>query len=407
MELRVHEARKKLLALLSPSMQGEVSLIVNQQWVRRVWYLRSSLIPLALTIELAAHLKAVIFPPNEYCPTGFMYIMHRGTGLFAGKPLREGSVWGEDVLLGESVHNAGLQLDFCALAVSYLSVYTLSSRQLISAVSKYPEAALELDRIRRLWSVRRAVVREAERICYSNGKHFHGRTRPIYAKEIVDRLSRQRRLDRIGSMHAQRHMSMSPSSKRKLSTNVCQGGRFQQRQRSKSLGAGVDQGGCGGGREGRRGTVFTQMLALSPSRAHHQRPSLKKGGQESSLKALQAFQKLHLEKEAASDFGLHLRKVQMTMGDDAMLERTRMSALYNDVSTLQRDMRAMQATMGEMLGLLKQGKGVAVPPRADAMTASKISPSCSDQSSSMGVLPFQRSQSPNNSFMGPTDALQA
>ena len=44
--------QKKLLTLLSPSMQGEVSLIVNQQWVRRVWYLRSEVIPLALTIEL-------------------------------------------------------------------------------------------------------------------------------------------------------------------------------------------------------------------------------------------------------------------------------------------------------------------------------------------------------------------
>ena len=38
--LRDAEARTQLLSKLSPAMYGEVSLVVNQRWVAKVWYLQ-------------------------------------------------------------------------------------------------------------------------------------------------------------------------------------------------------------------------------------------------------------------------------------------------------------------------------------------------------------------------------
>ena len=38
--LRNTDARNRLLLKLSPSMQGEVSWLVNQKWISRIWYLQ-------------------------------------------------------------------------------------------------------------------------------------------------------------------------------------------------------------------------------------------------------------------------------------------------------------------------------------------------------------------------------
>lgn len=62
--LRHTEARARLLQKLSPAMQGEISLLVNQRWVSKVWYLASGC-QLELLIDIASRLKPQVFPPYE------------------------------------------------------------------------------------------------------------------------------------------------------------------------------------------------------------------------------------------------------------------------------------------------------------------------------------------------------
>ena len=59
--LRDAEMRQKLLSKLSPNAR-EISLIINQQWIGKVWYLKKGA-PLELLIELAARLKPQVFAP--------------------------------------------------------------------------------------------------------------------------------------------------------------------------------------------------------------------------------------------------------------------------------------------------------------------------------------------------------
>ena len=46
--------------------------------------------------QLAAFLTAKVFAPEELCPSGVMYIVHRGTAFWAGKVVHAGGVWGDD-----------------------------------------------------------------------------------------------------------------------------------------------------------------------------------------------------------------------------------------------------------------------------------------------------------------------
>ena len=52
-----------------------------------------------MLIEIAFSLSALVFPPLEMCPSGFMYIIQRGSAFYGGHMQREGSVWGDDVFL--------------------------------------------------------------------------------------------------------------------------------------------------------------------------------------------------------------------------------------------------------------------------------------------------------------------
>ena len=129
---------------LSTPLQGEVSLLVNQRWVSKVWYLRRGA-QLELLIEIASRLKAQVFAPWEFCPSSTMYIVNRGTALFGGKPKHAGSCWGEDILLP----GPQLQLDFSAVAISYLWVFTIDGANLHAAISTFPQSATRLRRIAR------------------------------------------------------------------------------------------------------------------------------------------------------------------------------------------------------------------------------------------------------------------
>jgi hypothetical protein len=192
--LRQIAVERQLLDNLSPAMQAEVSYKINSLWIEHVWYLNHLHLSNAaehpgLRIELASRLSPFIFPPGEFCPTGFMYIIQRGSALWAGKMLRADadsmgrkSVWGDDVVLETA---PTLQLEFPALAATYLHVFTIEGKTINDVIRKFPEVVPHIARTCQRWIMRRALVREAERRSFEHGSAFRGRLRPIYAKELI------------------------------------------------------------------------------------------------------------------------------------------------------------------------------------------------------------------------------
>ena len=221
--LRDMEVQDRLLDKLSPAMQAEISYLVNAKWVEQVWYLGMTSIvgQHELRIELSASLHPFVFPPGEFCPSGFMYIVQRGNALWAGKMYYPGSsnteqrsVWGDDVVLDPS-----LQLTFPALAATYLQVLTVDGTTIVNVISKFPDAEVEFNKIKHRWAVRRSFVQEvraqrsapyartlsstrrlsaptlgrvfhllslaqAERRSFKRGGTFRGRLRPLYARDL-------------------------------------------------------------------------------------------------------------------------------------------------------------------------------------------------------------------------------
>ena len=197
--LRNTDQRNRLLAKLSPSMQGEVSWLVNQKWISRIWYLKAYA-DTEMLIELAFNLLPRVFPPQEFCPSGNLYIIQRGTVFYGGRMLREGNgVWGLDVILDDPT----LQIQFPAIAQSYVWVYIIQGDKLNEIIRMHPITAQRLRPVIQKIRCRRAVVRAAERkLYYEEGKVFRGRVRPIYAADVymeMDRraASRQSNIDAI------------------------------------------------------------------------------------------------------------------------------------------------------------------------------------------------------------------
>ena len=85
-----------------------------------------------------------------------------------------------------------LQLDFEALAATYLWVFTINATQLLASLYKFPISGAKLQAIRERWVLRRAVVRYAEIVSYERGEMFRGRLMPVYAKEIKEEMKRER-----------------------------------------------------------------------------------------------------------------------------------------------------------------------------------------------------------------------
>ena len=182
------EVRKRILAKLSPSMQLEVSWQINSRWVHMVWYLSDAeATPEKLIIDLAMCLKALVFPPREMTPPGFLYILDRGSAFWGGKMQRAGAVWGEDIVL----QNEQLQLSLPALCATYVCVYTIGAEALLDSINKYPEFKERFRLVRLKWTVRRAIVRAAEFHMHRQGLQFRGRLRPIYAKKLAAQIDEQ------------------------------------------------------------------------------------------------------------------------------------------------------------------------------------------------------------------------
>jgi hypothetical protein len=138
--LRAAVETKELLGKLSPAMQGELSLIVNEATLGCVWYLCLPGIEVGLLLELASQLRTSIFSPMEICPTGFLFIIHTGRVLYIFRPRGRGSILGEDILL----NNPNLELSTPAIALAYTTTEYFDRSTLATTIASFPASLVRL-----------------------------------------------------------------------------------------------------------------------------------------------------------------------------------------------------------------------------------------------------------------------
>jgi len=191
-----------VLRYLSRQMQLEVAWFVHRVWLERVWYLDSEKpTSRVVLLDLAARLRAGVFPPGELCPPGQMYVVSRGIALRGARVFRAGGVWGEDILLA----HAHLQKNWPAMAMSYLWVYTLDGQTMLTVIANHPEASFDILKLRQRWLVCRGIVRLAELQKKqelegtSTHRGFMGALEMMDAERIAIKCKANRQTPRIGA----------------------------------------------------------------------------------------------------------------------------------------------------------------------------------------------------------------
>ena len=160
-------AQRRILAQLSPGLHSEVVWRMTQRWLLPVRFLRG--VEKELLIALCFHVNAKVFPPSEICPSGVLYIIYKGTALYAGKMCKAGDCFGEDILMRAQASASH------GIAISYLWVYTLTGKDIKDCLQLYPESQRVINKVNTRWMMARMVVRAA-RIVTDVRKRDHGGT---------------------------------------------------------------------------------------------------------------------------------------------------------------------------------------------------------------------------------------
>lgn len=174
--LRATKRDQSLMKKMSAALQTEVAWKVNEKWLTRVTFLSEA--PQAFMVKLALHLRPCVFAPGELCPSGVLYILLRGLGLFEGRLLGTGKVWGEDIILMSehlrSAHNA--------VALTYIDVLTISKHEIDSISADFPETAKAIRWATIRLATRRAFVQQARLIKLerTSAKLARGASKPLF-----------------------------------------------------------------------------------------------------------------------------------------------------------------------------------------------------------------------------------
>lgn len=144
---------RTLVDHLSPALKGELSMTVNEVWMRKVWYFSCPRLSMSSDFlqALSTQLQVSVHVQQEsFGEPWTLYILHRGLCVRRMTFMKSGSVWGEDFILA-SHKLLDTSQAFC---LTFIEVSRLTRRRFSEIVKRFPE----------VWRpVRGAVVRTAIR----------------------------------------------------------------------------------------------------------------------------------------------------------------------------------------------------------------------------------------------------
>ena len=127
-------------------------LFVHSAWLNSVWFLSNLDAP--VKVRLAMAMQPKVLAPGEVAPNRHLYVMVRGTAMFARRVLTRGMAWGDDVVLTDPKYF----LPFLARAVTYADVTYVTRDTLYEIVEPYPSSRHKLRRATILLAMRRSII---------------------------------------------------------------------------------------------------------------------------------------------------------------------------------------------------------------------------------------------------------
>jgi len=148
--LQAAKSHTALLEMMSPKLQGEVTLLCNEKWIRNVWFFQGC--EQDFLIQVALSMTPAVYVPDETVPPGNLYVLHSGMVLYGGRVVAAGQSWGDDML----ITRIDLQSRFSALALGYTNVFKISCSNLQRIAAPFPKVLKRL----RFCAARLALRRE-------------------------------------------------------------------------------------------------------------------------------------------------------------------------------------------------------------------------------------------------------
>lgn len=149
---------------MSPALQGELALTVNEVWVRKVWYFDAHFdaLPPAFVVGVAGALHISVYAQQElFGEPWTLYILHRGLCVRSLRVLRSGSVWGEDFVLSLESHALVDNSQACAL--TFVEVASLTRDSFKPLLERFPHVQQLIRKATVRIAVRAGILTEATR----------------------------------------------------------------------------------------------------------------------------------------------------------------------------------------------------------------------------------------------------
>jgi hypothetical protein len=162
--LQAAKSHTALLEMMSPKLQGEVTLLCNDKWIRNVWFFQGC--EEDFLIQVALSMAPAVYVPDETVPPGNLYVLHSGMVLYGGRVVAAGQSWGDDML----ITRIDLQSRFSALALGYTNVFKISCANLQRIAAPFPKVLKRL----RFSAARLALRREFIQIAKARVKAAAG-----------------------------------------------------------------------------------------------------------------------------------------------------------------------------------------------------------------------------------------
>ncbi|KAL1522314.1 hypothetical protein AB1Y20_017306 [Prymnesium parvum] len=142
----------EVLHKMTPQLQAEVLMSANSFWLEKVSWLRDE--DAIFVTHVILSLRRAVFAPKEVITYTALHVVNSGIGLYGGKIMRFGSVWGEDMLIWAPY----LRSRVSARAVTYLEVFFILRDQLLAIAQQFSDTWPRLQRRVRFLALRRYVV---------------------------------------------------------------------------------------------------------------------------------------------------------------------------------------------------------------------------------------------------------
>ena len=153
--VRIAQARRELLDNMSPMLQGEVAWHVHHGWLMRVVFLHGA--QQQFLVEVATHLRAIVFAPADMIPNGCLYIIHEGHVSLQKTKLQKGAWWGEDMVL----HSVHLRSRFVARSITFSTCFFIDRDTLMNLAARYPATLKQIRRFAGMIALRRELILRA------------------------------------------------------------------------------------------------------------------------------------------------------------------------------------------------------------------------------------------------------